>query len=126
MATFPARKSRKVQAFDAGMAQNRAGALYTPSAAGGIPWTPPNPGSMPRELASILLRKSVRRMREDEPRCHECGRTPLTGELLHLIEDERVLCSLCLANMPEETREPVSSTRVGAAEKPLAVIRHAA
>jgi hypothetical protein len=81
---------------------------------------------MARDLASILLRKSVRRAHDDLPRCHECNRTPLTGELLHVIHDERVLCQLCLAEVPEETREPVSSTRVHASERRLAVVRQAA
>ncbi len=81
---------------------------------------------MAKDLASILLRKSVRRASDDLLRCHECQRTPLTGELLHVVQDERVLCALCLNDVPEEAREPIASTRVRAAEKPLTVVRHAA
>jgi hypothetical protein len=81
---------------------------------------------MPRDLASFLLRKSVRRTRDDLVRCDDCGRTPLTGELMHAIQQERVLCSLCLARVPEHERAELSSRRVHASERPLAVVRHAA
>ena len=81
---------------------------------------------MPRDLASILLRRSVRRTRDDLVRCDDCRRTPLIGELLHAIEDDRVLCSLCLARVPEHERRELSSRRVRASERPLAVVRQAA
>ncbi len=74
----------------------------------------------------MLLRSSVRRISDDLVRCHDCRRTPLTGELLHAIQDERVVCSLCLARVPEHERAELSSRRVHASERPLAVVRHAA
>jgi hypothetical protein len=80
---------------------------------------------MPRDIASILLRKSVRSKRDDEPRCDDCRRTPLTGELMHVVADDRVLCSLCLKRLPEEERG-VPSRRVHASARPLAVVRRAA
>ena len=93
---------------------------------GGLGHSAANTDGMPRELASILLRKSLKRKRDDEPRCSDCLRTPLTGELMHVVEDDRVICSLCLANVPEERRGAVESRRVRATERPLAVVRQAA
>ena len=81
---------------------------------------------MPRNLAAVLLRKGVRRAQDDLVRCDDCRRTPLTGELLHVLEDDRVLCSLCLARVPQEQRAAPSSRRVHASERPLAVVRQAA
>jgi hypothetical protein len=81
---------------------------------------------MPRDLTAILLRKSVRRTRDDLVRCDDCRRTPLTGELLHALRGERVVCSLCLAQVPEHERAELSSRRVHASERPLAVVRQAA
>ena len=74
----------------------------------------------------MLLRRSARRPRDDLVRCDDCGRTPLTGELLHAIQDDRVLCSLCLARVPEHERVELSSRRVHASDGPLAVVRQAA
>jgi hypothetical protein len=81
---------------------------------------------MARDLASMLLRRSIRRTADDLVRCHDCRRTPLTGELLHAIQGERVLCSLCLARVPEQERAELSTRRVHASERPLAVVRQAA
>ena len=81
---------------------------------------------MARDLASILLRKSVSRAQDDLVRCHDCRRTPLTGELLHVIQDDRILCSLCLARVPEHERLELATRRVHASERPLAVVRQAA
>jgi hypothetical protein len=80
---------------------------------------------MPKDLASFLLRRSVRRVRDDQPRCHDCRRAPLTGELMH-VSDDRVLCSLCLVRVPEEKRDGLESRRVHASQRPLAVVRRAA
>jgi hypothetical protein len=81
---------------------------------------------MARDLASMLLRRSVRRTQDDLVRCHDCRRTPLTGELLHVIHDDRILCSLCLARVPEHERAELATHRVHASERPLAVVRQAA
>ena len=81
---------------------------------------------MARDLAAILLRKGVRRAQDDLLRCDDCRRTPLTGELLHVLEDDRVLCSLCLARVPQDQRAELSSRRVRASERRLAVVRQAA
>jgi hypothetical protein len=81
---------------------------------------------MARDLAAILLRKSIHRAGDDLVRCDDCRRTPLTGELMHAIDGERVLCSLCLARVPEHERGELSTRRVRATERPLAVVRQAA
>jgi hypothetical protein len=81
---------------------------------------------MARDLASMLLRKSIRQTREDAVRCDGCRRTPLTGELLHALPGDRTVCSLCLARVPEHERAELSSRRVSASERPLAVVRQAA
>ncbi len=81
---------------------------------------------MPSDLASHLLRKHARRERDDQPRCSDCGRTPLTGELLHATAGEHVLCTLCLERIPEADRDVAATSRVHATPKPLAVMRQAA
>jgi hypothetical protein len=81
---------------------------------------------MARDLASMLLRKSVRSTQDGLVRCHDCRRTPLTGELLHGIQEDRIVCSLCLARVPEHERAELSTRRVHASERPLAVVRQAA
>jgi hypothetical protein len=80
---------------------------------------------MPKDLASFLLRRSVCRLRDDQPRCHDCMRVPLTGELMHA-SDDRVVCSLCLVRVPEDKRGGLESHRVHASQRPLAVVRRAA
>ena len=80
---------------------------------------------MPKDLASALVRHSVGRAHEAEPRCHDCRRAPLTGELVHVSADH-VLCSLCLVRLPEDERGALESRRVRASLRPLAVVRRAA
>jgi hypothetical protein len=81
---------------------------------------------MSAELASALLRKGVGAMASDRPRCSSCRRTPVPGELLHLLESGRVLCSLCLAKLPEDERGAVRSERMHASERHIAVVPRAA
>ena len=81
---------------------------------------------MRNELASILLRKSIGSMSSDRPRCAGCRRTPLTGELLHVLPSNRMLCELCLGRIPESEREPVRTYRVRAGERGLPVAPRAA
>jgi hypothetical protein len=83
-------------------------------------------GRVARELASIILRQSVGASRADERRCASCRRTPLVGELMHVLASERTVCSLCLGRVPEDEREPVRSERVHASERRLAVVQRAA
>jgi len=49
-------------------------------------------------LQELLLRRSVDEQRESRHRCEHCGRTPLTGEVVHLYaaaSGERLVCELC-------------------------------
>jgi hypothetical protein len=54
------------------------------------------PAGKPFELA--LLRRSVGDHETQRHRCEHCGRTPLTGEVVHLYvvaAGERLVCDLC-------------------------------
>jgi hypothetical protein len=53
--------------------------------------------SMPADLAAHLLRKSVRSMRAGAARCARCRRSPLPGEVLHVLDGDKTVCSLCRA-----------------------------
>ena len=78
------------------------------------------------ELASIILRHSVRALGHDRSSCSRCRRTPVAGEVVHVFETGKALCSLCLARLPEPERAPLRSERVHVADRPLAVIPKAA
>ena len=80
---------------------------------------------MARDLASILRLKARGRV-GDPTRCSSCNRVPLAGELMHELENHRVVCQLCLSELPEAKRATVGSQRVHVAERPLAVIARAA
>jgi hypothetical protein len=57
----------------------------------------------PQQLERSLLRRGVGALEADRHRCVDCGRTPLTGEHVHLYEGreerggrgERIVCALC-------------------------------
>ena len=78
------------------------------------------------DLAAMLLRRSVDSLDDGARRCSSCERAPLAGERLHEIESGSVLCDLCFAELPEERRAGVPSRRVGASDRPLAVVPKAA
>jgi hypothetical protein len=47
---------------------------------------------------TVLLRKSVGGMVAGRARCHDCSRTPLVGERVHVYphsSGERMVCDLC-------------------------------
>jgi hypothetical protein len=75
---------------------------------------------MPREIASMILRRSVATYAHGGACCHRCGRTPLVGELVHVLESERIVCQLCVTRLRARDGEPVRSERVHAG-RPLAV-----
>ncbi len=55
-------------------------------------------------LQSVLLRKSVTMLSRSCVRCSACGRTPLTGEQLHVFTEsqgEKTVCSLCISTHPD-------------------------
>ena len=78
------------------------------------------------ELASILVRRSVGSLDSGRSRCSACHRTPLVGEQLHEMDTGRLLCELCMSEIPEEDRRAVRSERVHASERHLAVAPRAA
>ena len=78
------------------------------------------------ELASLILRRSLGSLGHDSPTCSRCRRTPVAGELLHVFESDKALCSLCLKRLPEAERSPLRSERVHVAERRLAVVPKAA
>jgi len=78
------------------------------------------------DLEQILLRNSVGSMQTDRTTCSGCQRTPLTGERLHRLPSDDLLCDLCLSQIPEEQRSPLSSERMRAGERVLSVVPRAA
>jgi hypothetical protein len=48
-------------------------------------------------LERLLLRRGVGALEADRSRCVDCGRTPLTGEHVHLYEGRKggLVCELC-------------------------------
>jgi hypothetical protein len=80
---------------------------------------------MPRHLAT-MLRLKARSADIDHSRCSTCDRVPLAGELMHELESHRVVCQLCLSELPEAKRSTIASQRVHVSDRPLAVIPRAA
>ena len=74
----------------------------------------------------MLLRRSLGALAGGGSSCSSCQRTPLAGEKLHELDSGTVLCDLCFGALPEEHRLAVRSQRVGASERPLAVVPRAA
>jgi hypothetical protein len=63
------------------------------------------------QLEHVLLRRSVGALEADRHRCADCGRTPLTGEHVHLYGSpparaEGIVCELC---RPLRREAPVAS-----------------
>ena len=81
---------------------------------------------MKRDLHETLLRNSIGRVGADRDACGGCRRIPLSGEVMHDLEDGRHLCSLCLQRVPESQREPLRSERVHVGARRLAVMPRAA
>jgi len=78
------------------------------------------------DLAGLLLRTSARSLDSGRTRCGGCRRTPLIGERLHEMETGHTLCDLCVAELPVGDRHTVSSERIHAADRHLAVAPRAA
>ena len=87
----------------------------------------PSPGDRRRsepEFERYLLRLGVDGLTEERSRCHDCGRTPLIGEDVHLYDRGELVCELCRQLRPEP---PVSTERVRHSEYGQAVrLRRAA
>ena len=74
----------------------------------------------------MLMRRSLDSLRSDGPQCSRCHRSPLVGELLHVMESGKRVCSLCVAGLPSREGEPVSAERVRSSARRLAVVQRAA
>jgi hypothetical protein len=63
------------------------------------------------QFERFLLRRGVGALQADRDRCIDCGRTPLTGEYVHLYDGRAggVVCELCrtLRREPPVAREIV-------------------
>ena len=70
------------------------------------------------EFERLLLRVAVGELAAERARCRDCGRTPLTGEDVHIYERGVVVCELC---RPLRRDAPVSTERVRHSEHGLAV-----
>jgi len=76
---------------------------------------------MPRTLHAIdeqdlereLLRKGVGALTAGRQGCADCGRSPLTGEQLHVYAAGEIVCELC---RPLRAQAPERSERVRHAE----------
>jgi hypothetical protein len=52
------------------------------------------------QLERVLLRRGLGELEANRDRCADCGRTPLTGEHVHVYADpqQRIICELCRAH----------------------------
>ena len=68
-----------------------------------------------QDLERALLRKSVGALAGGRHCCADCGRTPLTGETLHLYAGGATVCELCrpLRREPPAHQEVVHSSERG-------------
>ncbi len=78
------------------------------------------------DLAGMLLRRSVGSLDSGRASCSRCRRTPLVGERLHEMDTGRMMCDLCLSELPEGKRMSVRTERVHAADRHLTVAPRAA
>jgi len=69
------------------------------------------PASHVEQLERVLLKRSLGALEADRSSCADCGRTPLTGEHVHLYEGslQRVVCELC---RPRRREAPSASVLV--------------
>ena len=67
------------------------------------------------ELERELLRKGVVRLAAGRECCSDCGRTPLTGEHVHVYAQDEAVCELCRPQRrsPPERSEPVRHSERG-------------
>ncbi len=78
------------------------------------------------DLSPLLIRRCIEATGPSGHSCAQCRRTPLAGERLHRLDTGHVLCTLCFGALPEGERVAVSTDRVRAGERSLAVVRTAA
>jgi len=69
-----------------------------------------SPATHVEQLERVLLRRGVGALEADRSCCADCGRTPLTGEHVHLYgARQRIVCELC---RPLRREIPVASELV--------------
>lgn len=68
------------------------------------------------QFERFLLRRGVGALEADRNRCADCGRTPLTGEQVHLYDGRKngIVCELCRTLRREA---PVASETVRHCER---------
>jgi hypothetical protein len=71
-------------------------------------------------LDGLMLARCIGELEADRDRCRDCGRTPLTGEQIHLYEGRRggIVCELCRVLRRDA---PTASETVRHCEHELAV-----
>jgi hypothetical protein len=75
-----------------------------------------SPARHVEQLERVLLRRGVGTLEADRHRCADCGRTPLTGEHVHLYRRAQgIVCELCrpLRREPPVTTEIVRHSEHG-------------
>jgi hypothetical protein len=77
---------------------------------------------MKRDLADILLFNSVGAVRSDRECCGSCHRTPLAGETMHRMSDDRLMCPLCFSRVSAKKRANATPERVHVGSTRLAVV----
>ena len=77
------------------------------------------------DISSELQLHNVRAGRS-APTCSGCGRRLLAGEILHVYDHDKALCTLCAAQLPADQRAPIRSERIHAAPRQLVAVRRAA
>jgi hypothetical protein len=70
-----------------------------------------SPATHVEQFELVLLRRGLGALEADRHRCADCGRTPLTGEHVHLYggREQRVVCELC---RPRRAEAPIASELV--------------
>jgi hypothetical protein len=70
-----------------------------------------SPSTHVEQLERVLLHRGLGVLEADRHRCVDCGRTPLTGELVHIYagRQHRIVCELC---RPRQGEAPMSSELV--------------
>ncbi|MBX5470743.1 MAG: hypothetical protein IRZ21_12715 [Thermoleophilaceae bacterium] len=82
---------------------------------------------MARDIAPLILRRSIGALAAREDRdCSRCRRVPVPGELVHVSESGRRLCSLCAAELSEEDRRALRTERVRPYERRVIAVQRAA
>jgi hypothetical protein len=67
-----------------------------------------SPSTHVEQLERVLLRRGLGALEANRDCCADCGRTPLTGEQVHLYagREQRIVCELC---RPRRRDAPVAS-----------------